>query len=187
MPEEKPMRKDKSQSKEAVIAAIRDVAGRLGRVPASREFGSLSGISLWQVTGLFGTYGNAIRAAGLEPIQRGVKVHAAALLEDWGRVVRKVGAVPTRGQYKEAGRYSPDCYTGRFESWVRISAEFTRFVASGALAGDWADVVEKIRTGPIPQQGQTALQVWYKAAKSAYEAQTQKQRETNANQPVADG
>src|ERR1051325_11658472 len=184
MPEEKPIRKDKSQGKEAVIAAIREVAGRLGRVPASREFGSLSGISLWQVTGLFGTYGNAIRAAGLEPIQRGVKVHAAALLEDWGRVVRKIGAVPTRGQYKEAGRYSPDCYTGRFESWVRISAEFTRFVASGALAGDWADVVEKIRTGPIPQQGQTALQVWYKTAKAAYEARNQEQRETNPNQPL---
>jgi len=181
------MGKDRNQNKELVVAAIRDVAARLGRVPASREFGSLSGISLWQVTGLFGTYGNAIRAAGLEPIQRGVKVHAAALLEDWGKVVRKVGAVPTRGQYKEAGRYSPDCYTGRFESWVRISAEFIRFVANGALAGDWADVVEKIRTGPIPQQGQTALQVWYKTAKAAYEARNQEQRETNTNQPPSAG
>lgn len=35
--------------------------------------------------------------------------------------------------------------------------------------GDWTDVVEKIRKGPIPQQGQSAMLAWYKAAKAAYE------------------
>jgi hypothetical protein len=183
----KPTNKDRRPTKEEMIAAIQEAAGRLGRVPTSREFAPLSGISLWQVTGRFGTYGNAVRAAGLEPSHQGMKVKTAALLEDWGRVVRKVGAVPTRSQYKEAGRYSPDCYTDRFESWVRISAEFTRFVARGALAGDWTDVVEKIRKGPIPQQGQSAMLAWYKAAKAAYEARNQEQRETSTNQPMAAG
>ena len=169
----KPTSKKAGTTKEEIIAAIQETAGRLGRVPTSREFGPLSGISVWQVTGRFGTYGNAVRAAGLEPSHQGMKVETAALLEDWGRVVRKVGAVPTRGQYKEAGSYSPDCYSGRFENWVRTSEEFTRFVATGALAGDWTDVVEKIRKGPIPQQGQSAMLAWYKAAKAAYEARNQ--------------
>src|SRR6267154_350316 len=76
MPEHKPMGKDRSQSKEAVIAAIQDVARQLGHVPTAREFRPLGRVSLWQVTGRFGTYRNALRAAGLQPSQRGVKVEA---------------------------------------------------------------------------------------------------------------
>jgi hypothetical protein len=106
--------------------------------------------------------------------------------------VRKVGAVPTKRQYKKVGSYSPDSYVDRFESWVRVSAEFTRFVAAGALTGDWGDVVEKIRKGPIPQQGQAAMLAWYKAAKAAYEARNYEtrnpeQRGTSTNQPIAAG
>jgi len=191
MPEEKPIRKDKSQSKEAVIAAIQQVAGQLGRAPSSREFIALSGISLWQVAGCFGRYGNAVRAAGLEPSHQGVRIETAVLLEDWGRVMRKVGTIPTRKQYNEIGSFSADCYADRFESWIRISAEFTRFVSTGALAGDWADVVEKIQRGPIPQQGESAMLRWYKTAKAAYEARSQEtawqEGLRSANQPTAAG
>jgi hypothetical protein len=187
----KPTSKKAGKTKEEIIAAIQEAAGQLGRVPNSREFTPLSGISLWQVTGRFGTYGNAVRAAGLELSQQGMKIETAALLEDWGRVVRKVGFVPTRRQYNEIGRYSPDCLADRFGSWVRISVEFTRFVASGALAGDWTDVVEKIRKGPIPQQGESAMMRWYKAAKAAYEARSQEtalqEGLPSANQPMAAG
>ncbi len=146
--------KEASKSKEEIIAAMQEAARQLGRVPRSREFTPLSGISVWQVTGRFGTYCNAVRAAGLTPRHQGMKVETAALLEDWGRVVRKVGAVPTRGQYREAGSYSSDCYADRFENWAKTPEAFTRFVAAGALAGDWTDVVEKIRKGPIPQKGE---------------------------------
>jgi hypothetical protein len=183
----KPTSKKVGKTKEEIIAAIQELTGRLGRVPTSREFGPLSGISVWQVTGRFGTYGNALRAAGLEPSHQGMKVGTAALLEDWGRVVRKLDAIPTRGQYREAGSYSPDCYTGRFEKWVKVSEEFTRFLASGALVGDWTDVVERIRKGPIPQQGQSAMLAWHKATKAAYQARKQEQRETSAKQPRASG
>jgi hypothetical protein len=183
----KPTSKKVGKTKEEIIAAIQELTGRLGRVPTSREFAPLCGISVWQVTGRFGTYGNAVRAAGLEPSHQGMKVEAATLLEDWGRVVRKVGAVPTRQQYKEAGSHSPDCYSGRFKSWVKVPTEFIRFVASGSLGGEWTDVVEKIRKGPIPQQGQSAMLAWYKAAKAAYEARNQEQRETSTNQPMTAG
>ncbi|HEY2361990.1 MAG TPA: hypothetical protein VGK36_12795 [Candidatus Angelobacter sp.] len=187
----KPTNKNKRPTKEEIIAAIQEVTGRLGRAPSSREFMALSEISLWHVTGRFGTYGNAVRAAGLEPSHQGVKIETAVLLEDWGRVVRKVGTIPTRRQYNEIGRYSADCYADRFESWIRISAEFTRFVSTGALAGDWTDVVEKIQRGPIPQQGESAMLRWYKAAKAAYEARGQetesKEGLLSANQPIAAG
>jgi hypothetical protein len=179
----KPMNKDRRRTKEEIIATIQEAADRLGRVPTSREFAPLSGTSLWQVTGRFGTYGNAIRAAGLKPLQQGVKVETALLLEDWGRVVRQVGAVPSRSQYREAGNYSCDCLSERFDKWTRVPEQFTRYVAAGALVGDWADVVEKIRQGPIPQQGPAAMLAFYKEAKAAYEAS----KKTKTNQPAAAG
>jgi hypothetical protein len=85
-------------SKEAIIAAIQEVARRLGRAPRSREFTPLSGISVWQVTGRFGKFCNAVRAAGLTPSHQGVKAESAALLEDWGNV----GAEVRRGAIAEA-------------------------------------------------------------------------------------
>src|SRR5882672_3926133 len=111
----KPTSKDRQSSKEAIIAAIQEVARQLGHAPTAREFRPLSSVSLWQVTGRFGTYRNALRAAGLKPSQRGVKVEAAALLEDWGTVVRQLGLVPSQRQYKKAGRYSNECFFLRFE------------------------------------------------------------------------
>lgn len=183
----KPTGKKAGKTKEEIIAAVQEAARQLGRAPRSREFTPLSGISLWQVAGRFGGYCNAVRAAGLQPSHQGVKVETAALLEDWGRVVRKVGAVPTRTQYKENGSHAPESYSDRFESWVKIPEAFTRFVATGALAGDWTDVVEKIRKGPIPQKGESAMLAWYKAAKAAYEARNEEQRGTSTNPPTVAG
>jgi len=184
MPEDKPMGKDRSQSKEAVIAAIQDVARHLGHVPTAREFRPLGRVSLWQVTGRFGTYRNALRAAGLEPNQRGVKVEAAALLEDWGKVVRKLGLVPSQKQYRKAGRYSCECFFLRFKRWVNVPAEFKRFVKAGWLAGDWSDVGETIRRCPIPQQGAFGMLAFHRAARAAYEAQI---RETSAAKEALNG
>jgi hypothetical protein len=195
MPEDKPMGKSRSQSKEAVIAAIQDVAGQLGHVPTAREFRPLGRVSLWQVTGRFGTYRNALQAAGLQPSQRGVKVEAAALLEDWGKVVRKLGLVPSQRQYKQAGRYSCECFFLRFKRWVKVPAEFTRFVNAGWLAGDWTDVGETIRRCPIPQQGAYGMLSFHRAARAAYEAQIRQtaaakeglNQGTGTNLPWADG
>lgn len=185
MPQPKPMGKHRRHTKEGIIAAIQEIASRLGYVPRSREFSPLSGISVWQVTGRFGTYCNAIRAAGLKPSQQGVRVEAAALLEDWGKVVRQIGAVPSRSRYREAGSYSPDCFSARFQRWANVPAEFSRFFAAGGLVGDWSDVVEKIRRGPIPQQGTSTVLALYKAAREAFEVRTRES--AAATQTLAPG
>src|SRR5438445_6453191 len=179
----KPTNKKAGKTKEEIIAAVQEAARQLGRAPRSREFRPLSGISVWQVEGRFGTYCNAIRAAGLKPAQQGTKVESARLLEDWGRVVRQAGAVPSRNQYREAGNYSSDCLGERFEKWTKVPEQVVRYVAQGALAGDWTDVVEKIRQGPIPQQGPAAMLAFYKEAKAAYEARDK----TKTNKPAAAG
>jgi hypothetical protein len=155
----KPVRQQEANSKgkritnEQIICALKAAARKLGRTPTRGEFSKLSGISFYTVEWRFSSYRAAVRAAGLKPDQMGLRVDTADLLEDWGRVARKVGAVPSRGQYDRAGVYSHPCLEVRFERWSQVPAEFCKSVAAGGLTGDWTDVLEKIRQGPIPTWG----------------------------------
>jgi hypothetical protein len=171
------------------------MASHLGRVPTSREFGTLSSISVWQVTGRFGTYGNAVQAAGLRPSHQGSKAGTAELLQDWGRVARMLGRAPSRRQYEEAGNHSCDAFARRFQRWLNVPGEFLRFADAGGLTGEWTDVVEAIRAGPIPQQGASAMLAWFREAKAALAEQSRNRTaatdsrigKTSTNQPRADG
>jgi hypothetical protein len=191
----KPINKKPGATKEEIIAAVQEAARRLGRVPRSREFTPLSGISVWQVTGSFGTYGNAVRASGLKPSYQGVKAGTAELLEDWGRVTRMLGRVPSRRQYRAAGKHSCDCFAGRFERWANVPGEFLRFIEAGGLTGDWTHVREIIRTGPIPQQGASAMVGWHLEARVALAERSRSLAAargslpggSNTNPPPADG
>jgi hypothetical protein len=58
--------------------------------------------------------------------------------------------VPSQSEYLQLGSYSIDCLSRRVQKWLNVPTEFCRFVAAGGLAGDWNDVLEKIKHGPIP-------------------------------------
>jgi len=147
------MPRTKARSKQQIVAALRAAARKLGRTPTANELKRLAGISINQVRGRFRAYRVALHAAGLKPDQSGLRVETAALLEDWARIVRKVGAVPVRWEYEKAGTYSSECFDKRFQGWMKVPAAFARAVDAGALGGDWADVLEKIHHGPIPTKG----------------------------------
>lgn len=140
-------------TKEQIISAIQAAGRKVGHGPSARELKDLSGITGGQVARRFGTYRSGVFAAGLEPHQAGVRVEASVLLEDWGKVARKLGRVPSNSEYERAGGYSRVCFTRSFQSWVEVPAAFSRFVASGGLAGDWTDVLKMIREGPMPTCG----------------------------------
>ncbi len=140
-------------TKEQVISAIQAAARKLRQGPSGRELKQLSGITASQVARRFGTYRAAVFEAGIIPHQAGVRVEADVLLEDWGRVARKLGRAPSNSEYERAGGYSRVCFTRSFQSWVEVPAAFSRFVASGGLAGDWTDVLKMIREGPMPTCG----------------------------------
>ncbi|HKW75805.1 MAG TPA: hypothetical protein VJN64_09790 [Terriglobales bacterium] len=53
-------------TKEQVLEAIGECAGRLKRTPTKKEFRALTGISEKAVCTRFGSFGNAVRTAGLE-------------------------------------------------------------------------------------------------------------------------
>jgi hypothetical protein len=147
------MPRTKARTKQQIIAALKATARKLGRTPTANELKRLAGISINQVRGRFRAYRVALHAAGLKPDQSGLRVETAALLEDWARIVRQVGAVPVRWEYEKAGAYSSECFDKRFQGWMKVPAAFTRAVDAGALSGDWADVLEKIHHGPIPTKG----------------------------------
>jgi len=166
------MPRTKARSKKQIVAALKAAARKLGRTPTAGELKLLAGISINQVRGRFRAYRVALHAAGLKPDQSGLRVETAALLEDWARIARKVGAVPVRREYEKAGAYSSECFDKRFQGWMKVPAAFTRAVDAGALSGDWADVLEKIHHGPIPTKGGCkGLAKKREAARLAREAQ----------------
>jgi Homing endonuclease associated repeat len=148
-----PKRLAKARTKQQIIAALRSVARKLDHPPTSVELYLLTGISRSQVAWRFHGYRAAVRAAGLEPENNGVRIETAALLQDWGNVLRKVDAVPSGREYEQAGRYSRFAFYERFKGWTAIPAAFCKSVAAGARTGDWTDVLEIIRRSPIPTTG----------------------------------
>jgi hypothetical protein len=170
----------KARSKEHILVALKSAARKLGHAPTSNEFTRLSGITINQVRERFGGYRLAVRAAGLTPRQWGLRVETAALLEDWGKAVRQVGGVPSRREYERVGTYWYDCLANRFQTWSQVPAAFSRFAAAGGLAGDWTDVLEKIRRGPIPKRGGCwDLPARREAARLAYEASASQSAQIN--------
>jgi hypothetical protein len=178
----------KVRDKEQILVALKSAARKLGHAPTSNEFTRLSGITINQVRERFGGYRLAVRAAGLTPRQWGLRVETAALLEDWGKAVRLVGGVPSRREYERVGTYWYDCLANRFQTWSQVPAAFSRFAAAGGLAGDWNDVLEKIRRGPIPKRGGCwDLPARREAARVAYEAHASQSAQINealASQPT---
>jgi hypothetical protein len=75
--------------KEEIIAAIRKCAQELGRTPSLGELTERVHVSTRTIRKLFGNYGIAVRACGMEP-PRGAPTPLADLFEDWAGVVRKL-------------------------------------------------------------------------------------------------
>src|SRR2546426_515252 len=81
---------------------------------------------------------SAICAAGLEPNTTRLPLEPAALLKDWGRLVRKMLQIPTRDQYRRDGNFSPGVFEKRIGPWSAIPGKFRSFAKDNP---EWVDVV----------------------------------------------
>jgi hypothetical protein len=147
-------------SKEQIISTLQRLATELGRAPTREEMEQMGGISVGAVRKHFTRHRSAVRAAGLEPAPTGPPriIQNQDLLEDWGRVARELKRMPTRPEYKIAGRYAHRCMIDRFQRWGLMPAAFVEAEAKGALRGEWKDVVEMMRNAP--EQGQARRARW---------------------------
>ena len=130
--------------KKHILNSIAAVAKHLGRAPSRAEFISRSGISLHFVLQSFPSWSQAIQAAGLRPYTLNVRVEDRALLEDWGKVVRRNRAILRnrarlpRHIYRRQGKYNPCTLAKRFGGWSSVPSAFRNFAKGNR---EWADVL----------------------------------------------
>ena len=89
-----------------ILEAIGRAAEKLGRPPHRGELPRVAGISHSVVLKHFASLRDAVRAAGLEPSRRGLKVAAEDLLKDFARVAEELGRAPNRNEYVRHGKYA---------------------------------------------------------------------------------
>ena len=128
----------RAPDKKLIIGSIASIARELGRAPSLSEFIVRSAISAYSVTRCFECWNDAVRAAGFLPNTGNVKLEERALLEDWGREVRRNRGVPTFHGYRRKGKYDPTTLLRRFGPWSRVPEAFRKF-AKGKRG--WGDVV----------------------------------------------
>ena len=127
--------------KQKIIDAITRVAQKLGRAPTQSEFSSITRITRHHVTRSLGSWLNAVRDAGLTPRFRSGP-EDSELLSDWGRLVRKKGAAPSRKYYCLHGRFHPRTFESRFGRWSQMPLVFRRFALRKP---EWTDVLRILR------------------------------------------
>ncbi len=131
-------------SKQEIIAAIRQCARKLGRVPTYADIRKHTPITRRKLWKHFVNLGHALRETGLEPTGPGHRLSQPALLKDWARVARKLRKTPSIWEYKEHGRFSERPFIRQFGVWTRLPAVFQSFVEKNRLQPDWPDVLEII-------------------------------------------
>lgn len=133
-------------TREAIIAAIRLAGAALGRRPTAIEAWARARVSRRAVKRCFaGGWTEAVRAAGYEAYTSNLRVAERTLLEAWGRVVRKLGRVPTRDVFVRLGRFSVMNYYRRFGGWGETRGAFLAALGNEAA---WADVCAIVRGAP---------------------------------------
>ena len=105
-------------TKEEIIAAIRNCADELGRVPTVPELKEMRRITLRTIRRFFGRYADALREAGFDPHGQGYKLDLDTLFQDWAGVARRVGKLPGLVEYSRESRYSVGPLLTRFGGWT---------------------------------------------------------------------
>jgi hypothetical protein len=126
--------------KEEIIAAIRKCAKELGRTPSLGELTERVHVSTRTIRKLFGNYGMAVRACGMEP-PRGAPTPLEDLFEDWAGVVRKTGKLPTIFEYERESAYSSKPLVSRFKGWRQVPQAMVAYAERQGHA-EWSDVLE---------------------------------------------
>jgi hypothetical protein len=136
-----------SRDKNEILDAIKYAARELGKCPSRAEFIAHFGITEYQVLKYFPSWNSAVAAAGLEADTSNIKLNDAALLEDWGNLVRKLRQIPTRTQYRHHGNFGSSSFDHHFGPWSQLPDIFRQFAEHKP---EWNDVLALL---PVPTPG----------------------------------
>jgi hypothetical protein len=132
-----------------ILNAIRKAATKLGRAPSRAEFLRMSKITEGKLLSHFSGYREAVRAAGLEPKRQFERVDTWTLVEDWARVARLCGHLPSLPEYLREGRHGHSTLISRLGRWTEFGVRFTELVEQYGRQGEFADVLEMARHHPL--------------------------------------
>ena len=138
------------------MAAIGEVADKLGHVPSHAELMRSGKVSGRQIVKHFGTYTRALRACNLERSTGGTKLPLEKLFLDWARVVREVKRIPSKADYETIGKHSITPLRERFGTWGQVPRYLRRYMEEQGLTEEWKDVMELIRAY---EQGQDGMEM----------------------------
>jgi hypothetical protein len=136
--------KEKKMSRDEVIDAIRQTKEELGHVPTLQELNSKTGVGAYHIRKNFGVYAEALQACGLEGRGPGYETTMKQLFADWAEVTRKVGKVPTVGDYEVHSRYSLKPLMRQFGTWHRVAPGMARYARENNLEENGKDVLEVV-------------------------------------------
>ncbi|MFC7236953.1 homing endonuclease associated repeat-containing protein [Saliphagus sp. GCM10025317] len=118
---------------------IRTIATKLGRPPTSPEYRERGDFSVSLAQNLFGSWNEALAAAGFEP-QCEHRIPDDGPLDEIRTLVEALGKVPTATDMDEYGRFSCRCYFDRWDGWqaaVRSVGHEPVGRPSGPANGNW--------------------------------------------------
>lgn len=130
-------------TREEIIATIKECAQRLGRTPRMPQVKEMR-VSKRAIVTHFATYGEALKACGLEAKGSGHKADARALFLSWASITRELGKAPTLAQFESRAEYSTRPLLDRYRSWKNIPMGMMELAKKEGLEGEWKDVLDII-------------------------------------------
>ncbi len=132
-------------TKEEVVAAVKELAAKLGRSPRYPELIREVNVTRRQIQRMFGGWAGVLEESGCERIRMGgSELTMHELWHDWAAVARKTQRMPTIRQYEKFSRYSVRPLKDRFAAWDRIPTAMLEYGDSKSLWVGWEDVRELI-------------------------------------------
>jgi hypothetical protein len=129
----------KAPDREALLTAIRAAAKTdPAKVLTLARFLAISKMGAQNVFRHFSKWNQAVRAAGLKYKRHNDPVTSRQMLEDWGRLARKVRRTPTHLEYKLHGKYCSTTVMRRFGKWSLLPDTFRDFARRSK---QWSDVL----------------------------------------------
>ena len=142
-------------AKEEVIAAIKELAVRLGRTPSFNEIKRETKLTDHQLQRLFGSRTQLQQECGLEPVQRVPVPPMDELFREWAKVVRTLARVPTCYEYRFYTQRNPGVLSRRFEYWRNVPSGLKAYAEHAGLWAEWPDVLSILNAAeaekwPVP-------------------------------------
>jgi hypothetical protein len=103
--------------KATLLEEINQLYNELGRTPTANEMENMGNYGARTYFRRFGSWNDALEAAGLEPLSPGKSATDEDLLTEIKRLATDDGEAPTAKQMDNEGKYSSATYQRRFESW----------------------------------------------------------------------